>query len=128
MPLGHASDVHNEFRAEQGDAAVGVTLLVDGLVQTGFVTREPCPTDRRATLVTFTELGRATAHAMADGHRELARRLFADLSAEAFDGFDAGLSHLIDRLRTVLSGRRVLARVSSLCAMKLPHPGRYLDG
>jgi hypothetical protein len=31
------------------------------------------------------------------------RRLFADLSAEAFDGFDTSLSHLIDRLRTVLS-------------------------
>lgn len=80
-----------------------ITALVDGLVESGFVTREPCPADRRATLVTFTKLGRITAQAMADGHRELARRLFAGLSAEAFDGFDAGLSHLIDRLRTVLS-------------------------
>jgi hypothetical protein len=53
--------------------------------------------------VTFTKLGCTTAQAMADGHRELARRLLAGLSAEAFDGFDAGLSHLIDRLRTVLS-------------------------
>src|SRR5215472_13164647 len=80
-----------------------ITALVDGLVETGFVTREPCPTDRRATLVTFTELGRSTVEAMADGHRELARQLFAGLPAEAFDGFDAGLSHVIDRLRALLS-------------------------
>ena len=80
-----------------------ITALVDGLVESGFVTREPCPADRRATLVTFTERGRTTAQAMADAHRELARRLFAGLPTEAFDGFDAGLSHLIDRLRTVLS-------------------------
>jgi len=44
------------------------------------MTREPCPADRRATLVTFTELGRTTAQA----------------------SFDAGLSHVIDRLRALL--------------------------
>ena len=81
-----------------------ITALVDSLVETGFVTREPCPTDRRAILVTFTELGRTTAAALADGHRELARQLFADMSAEAFDGFDAGLSHVVNRLRTLLTG------------------------
>ncbi|HEY4456567.1 MAG TPA: MarR family transcriptional regulator, partial [Pseudonocardiaceae bacterium] len=36
-----------------------ITGLVDGLVETGFVTREPHPTDRRATLVTLTEHGKA---------------------------------------------------------------------
>ena len=81
-----------------------ITALVDSLVETGFVTREPCPADRRAILVTFTELGRSTAAALADGHRELARQLFADMSAEAFDGFDAGLSHVVNRLRTLLTG------------------------
>jgi DNA-binding MarR family transcriptional regulator len=80
-----------------------VTALVDGLVETGFVTREPRPGDRRAVLVTFTELGRTTAQALADGHRELARQLFADLSAEAFDGFDTGLMHVLDRLRALLA-------------------------
>jgi DNA-binding MarR family transcriptional regulator len=67
------------------------------------VTREPCPADRRAILVTFTELGRATAQAMADGHRELARQLFASMPAETFDGFGTGLSHVIARLRTLLA-------------------------
>src|SRR6476619_439305 len=59
----------------------------------GFVTREPHPSDRRAALVTFTERGRATAQALLDGHRRLARQLFADLPPNVFDGFDAGLLH-----------------------------------
>ena len=80
-----------------------VTALVDALVETGFVTREPCAADRRATLVTFTERGRSTAQAMADGYHELARQLFAGLPTETFDGFDAGLSHVVSELRTLLA-------------------------
>ncbi len=80
-----------------------ITALVDGLVETGFVTREPRPADRRAVLVTFTELGRITVQALADGHRELARQLFAGMPAEKFDGFDAGLGHVLDRLRALLA-------------------------
>lgn len=82
-----------------------ITALVDGLAETGFVTREPRPGDRRAVLVTFTERGRATAQVLADGHRELAAHLFAGLTAEAFDGFDAGLSHVVDRLRALVDER-----------------------
>lgn len=80
-----------------------ITALVDSLVETGFVTREPCPADRRAILVTFTELGRTTGQALADGHRQLARHLFAGMPAEAFDGFEGSLSHVVDRLRTLLA-------------------------
>jgi DNA-binding MarR family transcriptional regulator len=82
-----------------------ITALVDGLVATGFVTREPHPSDRRATLVTCTERGRATAQALADGHRRLARQLFADLPDDAFDGFDAGLVHVITQFRAVLAAQ-----------------------
>src|SRR5580704_10471455 len=80
-----------------------ITALVDSLVDTGFVTREPCPTDRRATLVTFTELGRTTGQDQADGHRDLAGRLFAGLPAEAFDSFDTGLGYVVNRLRALLT-------------------------
>ena len=64
--------------------------------------------DRRAILVTFTELGRTTTQALADGHRELARQLFAGMPAEAFDGLDAGLTHVVNRLRiaSIASGTR----------------------
>jgi DNA-binding MarR family transcriptional regulator len=80
-----------------------ITALVDGLVDTGFVTREPHPSDRRATLVTFTERGHATAQALVDSHRRLARQLFAGLPDDAFKGFDAGLLHVIIQFRGVLA-------------------------
>ena len=86
-----------------------ITAVVDGLVETGFVTREPCPEDRRAVLVTLTELGRTTTQALADGHRELARQLFAGMPAEEFGGFDTALSHVVNCLRTLLA--RVSARL-----------------
>jgi DNA-binding MarR family transcriptional regulator len=82
-----------------------ITALIDGLVATGFVTREPHPSDRRATLVTFTEPGRTTAQALLDDHRRLARQLFADMPDDAFDGFDAGLLHVLTRLRGVLEAQ-----------------------
>lgn len=80
-----------------------ITALVDGLVDTGFVTRERHPSDRRATLVTFTERGHATAQALVDSHRRLARQLFAGLPDDAFKGFDAGLLHVITQFRGVLA-------------------------
>ena len=82
-----------------------ITALVDGLVATGFVTREPHPTDRRATLITFTQRGRTAAQALVDGHRQLARLLFADLPGDVYDGFDAGLLHVLTRLRTALAAQ-----------------------
>jgi DNA-binding MarR family transcriptional regulator len=82
-----------------------VTALVDGLADTGFVTREPHPTDRRATLVTFTERGRATARSLVEGHRRLARQLFGDLPDDVFAGFDAGLRHVITEFRAVLADK-----------------------
>jgi DNA-binding MarR family transcriptional regulator len=80
-----------------------ITALVDGLASTGFVTREPHPTDRRATLVTFTGKGRATAQAMKDGYRRLARQLFTDLPDDVFQNFDAGLLHVITQFREAVA-------------------------
>jgi DNA-binding MarR family transcriptional regulator len=87
-----------------------ITALVDGLVATGFVTREPHPSDRRATLVTFTERGRTTAQALLDGHRRLARQLFADLPPNVFDGFDVGLLHVLARFRGVVAAQEPRTR------------------
>src|SRR5215470_3312633 len=80
-----------------------ITALVDGLVATGFVTREPHPSDRRAILVTFTERGHTTAQALVDDHRWLARQLFAGMAEDDFDVFDAGLLEVLTRLRGVLA-------------------------
>ena len=82
-----------------------ITALVDGLVATGFVTREPHPSDRRATLVTFTERGHTTAQALLDDHRRLARQLFAGMADDVLDSFDAGLLHVLTRLRGALAAQ-----------------------
>jgi DNA-binding MarR family transcriptional regulator len=81
-----------------GVSARTVTGLVDGLVATGFVTREPHPTDRRATLVTLTERGAATMRAQREAQGEFGRLLFADMPRERFDAFVAGLSDVLGTL------------------------------
>lgn len=86
-----------------GVAPRTITTLIDALVATGFVTREPHPSDRRATLVTFTPHGEDTARTLAEGRRHLARQLFEDLPDDVLGGFEAGLVHIVDRLRTLIS-------------------------
>jgi DNA-binding MarR family transcriptional regulator len=76
-----------------------VTGLVDGLVASGFVTREPHPTDRRAILVTFTPLGERTARTMDADHRHFADLLFADMPARRFAAFVGGLDDVLAVLR-----------------------------
>jgi DNA-binding MarR family transcriptional regulator len=67
------------------------------------VTREPHPTDRRATLVSFTDQGATAAAALAAGQAEFAQLLFAGMAPERFDGFVAGLDDVLDRLRQALA-------------------------
>lgn len=80
-----------------------ITGLVDGLVATGFVTREPHPTDRRATLVSLTDHGARTAKAMEAGHDDLAEQLFAGMSDRQFAGLVKGLDAVVVRLRQLLA-------------------------
>lgn len=77
-----------------------VTGLVDGLVDSGFVTREPHPTDRRATHVRLTARGSDSMREMARGHQKLARLLFGDL--EEFEAFATGLEQVLARLDEAL--------------------------
>jgi DNA-binding MarR family transcriptional regulator len=75
-----------------------VTGLVDALVDTGFVTREPHPSDRRATLVTFTDQGAATAADLVRDHEEFAHLLFANVADDALVAFVGGIDHVLSRL------------------------------
>jgi DNA-binding MarR family transcriptional regulator len=76
-----------------------VTDLVDALERDGFVTREPHPTDRRATLVTLTGRGAAEAATMHVQYRRTAGELFADLDAAQVRAFSATLARMLGRLR-----------------------------
>ncbi len=75
--------------------ARNVTGLVDGLATSGHVRREPHPTDRRATLVTPTALGRRTIGELQDSHRDLARRLFGAVPAPRLHAFVTTLDETI---------------------------------
>jgi DNA-binding MarR family transcriptional regulator len=102
--LGRRGPCKQQALAEAlGVSPRAITALVDGLVPTGFVTREPHPTDRRATQVTLTAHGQATAEALVDSHRELARQLFADVPADQLDCFDNVLVGLLERLRRIVA-------------------------
>jgi DNA-binding MarR family transcriptional regulator len=92
-----------------------VTGLVDALVGNGLVTREQHPTDRRATLVTFTPRGERLIVQLKRDHRALARALFAAMSRRELDGFERGLADVITGLRAHLgsAGGRPRTRSSS---------------
>jgi DNA-binding MarR family transcriptional regulator len=79
-----------------------VTGLVDALADDGLVTREAHPTDRRATLVTFTARGEQLVRQLKRDHKALAHALFAPMSRRELDGFARGLAGVVDRLRAHL--------------------------
>ncbi|MBV9077190.1 MAG: MarR family transcriptional regulator [Methylobacteriaceae bacterium] len=56
-----------------------VTGLVERLVETGHVARRTSATDRRAQLISLTELGRAEFRTMAAAHEEWVAEMFAGL-------------------------------------------------
>lgn len=74
----------------------GITRLLDRIIDHGYVTRVPCPSDRRVQFAALTD----------SGQRKLdqAMRLHADNLRAAFRGFHARelqqLDRLLDRLRT----------------------------
>jgi DNA-binding MarR family transcriptional regulator len=84
-------------------SARNITGLVDGLVAAGFVSRQPHPTDRRATLVTFTELGASTTQAMRRDQKHLAQQLFSDLPADRFNCLFDGLGEVLTRLHRAIA-------------------------
>lgn len=87
-----------------GVSARNVTGLVDGLAEAGLVTREPHPTDRRATLVTPTARAEELLAGMAAGQAELADQLFGGLSPERLEGLVSGLDEVLERLRVLVPG------------------------
>jgi DNA-binding MarR family transcriptional regulator len=76
-----------------------VTDLVDALEAAGLVARGPHPTDRRATLVSLTDRGKAAAARMQAEYRQFATRLFRDVPAAELASFVKVVDHALGRLR-----------------------------
>ena len=75
-----------------------VTGLVDALEAGGFVERRSHPTDRRALLVTLTELGGRTMADMETDRQQAAGQLVADFGDEDLKHFSRSLDLVADRL------------------------------
>lgn len=82
-------------------SARNITGLVDALAGDGFVTREPHPSDRRATLVTLTAKGEQVAEHMAQQQAEFTELLFTGWEPDAFTGFVNGLDRVVARLTEI---------------------------
>ena len=76
-----------------------VTDLVDALEGSDLVARGPHPNDRRATLVTLTERGRAEAQRMQAGYQQLAESLFGQTSGAELETFLDVLENCLALLR-----------------------------
>jgi DNA-binding MarR family transcriptional regulator len=79
-----------------------ITGLVDALVATGFVSRAPHPSDRRATLVTLTDLGTSTMSEMTAQHLELSHHLVAGIDEDHLTHLALGLETITGRLRALV--------------------------
>jgi len=79
-----------------------VTGLVDALEAAGFVVRGPHPTDRRATLVTLTELGSQTMADMVRDRELIASELVADFGEDQLVQFGRSLDIVTGRLRDLV--------------------------
>lgn len=79
-----------------------ITGLVDGLVASGHVTREPHPSDRRATLVTPTAHGWAAVKELQKLYDDLAQNLFGDLDRERLTEYVAVVDETIARFAALM--------------------------
>ena len=84
--------------------AVGVTPrtmtgLIDGLVESGFVTRQPHRSDRRASVIALTSKGVEATNWLTSSHEDLAVMLFGEVEDDQFATFAAVLTQVAGRLR-----------------------------
>ena len=87
-------------------SARNVTGLVDALVSSGHVTREPHPTDRRAVVVTLTAAGRRFVTELQGSHRDLARHLFGEVPESRLAAFVAVLDEITARFARLMEENR----------------------
>jgi DNA-binding MarR family transcriptional regulator len=92
------SDLSKRMMVSNGN----LTGLVDRLVASGHIVRTVSPTDRRATVISLTDSGRAEFRAMAAEHELWIADLFGDLTARDRDD----LLRLLGK--TKLSARRAI--------------------
>jgi DNA-binding MarR family transcriptional regulator len=79
-----------------------VTGLVDALEAAGYVERKPHPHDRRAVLVTLTDVGADTVTGMARDREQTAARLVSGFSSQRLAALSNDLDAIIARLQAMV--------------------------
>jgi DNA-binding MarR family transcriptional regulator len=103
--LGHGGpSTHRELADALGVVPRTVTDLVDALEGLGLVTREPAPTDRRASVVALTGDGRALVTRLKRDQRRFADALFGDLSPAELATFVVSMDRVLTTLRPLVLG------------------------
>jgi DNA-binding MarR family transcriptional regulator len=90
-----------------------VTGLVDALQAGGFVERRLHPSDRRATLVTLTELGTRTTTEMVRGRELIASELVGGFNDDELDQFSRNLDTIVERLHAMARADRPLTEMTA---------------
>jgi DNA-binding MarR family transcriptional regulator len=90
-------------RAADLAARAGITRqsmgeVIRDLVDLGIVEMKPDPTDRRAKLVTYTDLGRQEAREGYEHIVDLEERMVAELGAEVYEHLRVGLQKVTEIL------------------------------
>lgn len=75
-------------------SAGNVTAVVEKLLASGYITRQPSPTDRRVQIIRLTHAGRAAFRTMAEAHHGWVEELFGGLSDEETATLTDGLARL----------------------------------
>ena len=74
----HQKDILEEIHINPSS----LSELIDKLEADHYVERRVDPADKRATLISLTEKGKARAYEVTDAHREACAKMFANLSDE----------------------------------------------
>lgn len=83
-----------------------LTDMVERMVEAGYVSRTPLPSDRRVQVVALTPWGRGEFRKMADRHGEWIGELFAGLSSEDGAALTDELGKLKQSIRAALGKAR----------------------
>lgn len=84
-------------------SARNITGLLDALEAAGYARRSPHPGDRRATLVSLTDLGAQTMATMARQREDAAAELVVDLDPERLEQLGESLGVVAARLRAMIA-------------------------
>lgn len=93
-----------------GTTPRSVSALVDGLETTGYVRREADPADRRAVLVTLTEVAVSMMWRMQEDHARLSDDLIAAVDPEDREAFERGTNAVLRKLDELVRGDSVSYR------------------